>query len=138
MLTRKAPRRFVWAIGLFLLVGCTSTFDQISLDNAQALKSKSLAMMSNAVDPFKNHEGEVTTLKSDIENACSHSASLSNNNESVKIWGIIKDPNGHSFGGFLTRWQQNGTVSIIMIEQSKSEIAKHYNQLIENENAKKK
>jgi len=94
-------------------------------------------MMSNAIDPFKNHEGEVTTLKSDIENASSHSASLKNNNESVKIWGIIKDPNGHSFGGFLTRWQQNDTINIIMIEQSKSEIAKHYNTLIENEKSKK-
>ena len=95
-------------------------------------------MMSNAKDPFNTHEVDVTILKLDIENAYSHSASLKNNNESVKIWGIIKDPNGHSFGGFLTRWQQNNTISIIMIEQSKAEIAKHYNTLIDNENAKNK
>jgi hypothetical protein len=138
MLIKKTQYLVIWALGLLLITGCSPTYDQVSLDNAKKLKRESLVLMDSAKDPFSSHSNDVTKIKKEMEDACSHSESLNCNCISVSMWDIIKDPEGHSFGGFLKKWETDNTIGNVMIERSEKVVEKQYTELIDHENQKRK
>jgi hypothetical protein len=126
---------------LFLsILGCSpvAEFNQVALDKTVSVKKDALNLISKANDNYVNHQSEIDSLKSNVENAYQFSKSINNNSESVSQWEIIRNPQRSSLFGLLERWKNKNTLSDTFISQVKILIAFDFNIIIDLENNKKK
>jgi len=126
---------------LFLfLIGCApvSDFNQVAYQQSVSIKSNALTLISKANENYSVHQLEIDSLKLNVENAYQFSKTISNNQETISQWEIIRDPNRSSLFGLLERWKNKTKLSDTFISQVKLLIASDFNMIIDFENNKRK
>ncbi|RMH36424.1 MAG: hypothetical protein D6690_05835 [Nitrospirae bacterium] len=111
------PVRHLVQLGLVLVllqgIGCGSlapTKDPAALQTAIDLKNEALALIEKATDPPAAHLGEIQALRQKLAAALEEEKQRSGPDAvSVKQWELLADPNGNLLGGFLTKWETEGT-----------------------------
>ena len=126
---------------LFLfLFGCApvSDFNQVAYQQSVSIKTDALNLISKANENYSVHQLEIDSLKLNVENAYQFSKTISNNQETISQWEIIRDPNRSSLFGLLERWKNKTTLSDTFISEVKLLIASDFNEIIDLENNKRK
>jgi hypothetical protein len=93
--------------------------------------------MDKATESFTLHKSEIENLKLDMEKAYEYAKAESKNEITTKQWEIVKDPNGNSLGGFLKKWEDEGSLSPVFITGAKKVISGHFDSIIRLEEGKK-
>ena len=123
---------------LLFLVGCSvSPFQQQSVDSAEELRDQSTALMAKAVEPFDDHRDSVGALQARLYSQLAAEGAREDNDESVAQWGFLADPGGSLLGGFLTRWEAQGTLGQLFINAKRTQVVAAFNIIIGTERAKR-
>jgi len=129
---RHLPALLACAGMLAVLCGCSTiaTYDQISYEKATAAKAEALALMKEATTPYSNHRQEIAQVTLTLDKAYEYDRGRDLNAETVRLWQILRDPEGNLYGGFLRRWREKGTLKLDAIEIKKPDIAEAFDQII--------
>ena len=103
-----------------------SYYDQYAYTLGTSLKVDALALMDKATDNFQNHAVEVEELKIKIDKAYEYEIGRPNNDITIKMWQILRDPEKKLLGGFLKRWEAENTLSRAFIDEVKINIGKGF------------
>jgi len=115
-----------------------SSKDPVSLQNAITLKAESLALLDKATDPPDAHTSEINALRQKLQAAIAYEKGKGELNAiSVKQWELLANPDGNLLGGFLKKWETDGTgQSPAFIDGVKGLVTKAFDQIIKVENEK--
>ena len=123
-----------------LTVGCVSSaiFNQKAYEQTTSLKVDALTLMDKAIEPYANHQAVIDGLKLNMEKAYQYCKGLPDNDETIKQWEIIKDPNRNSLMGFLNRWETQKQLKPDFINDAKGLVSDGFDAVIELESGKRK
>jgi hypothetical protein len=110
----------------------------VAYQQSVSIKTDALNLISKANENYFVHQFEIDSLKLNVENAYQFSKTISNNQETISQWEIIRDPNRSSLFGLLERWKNKTTLSDTFISEVKLLIASDFNEIIDLENNKRK
>jgi hypothetical protein len=138
MKTIKARNLIVAAAYLFL-ASCSliAPFDQAAYDKATSTKAEALALMDKATSSYSSNEKQIDQVSLDIDKAYEYDRGRLKNTETVKQWELLRDPNGHLFGGFIRHWRDKGSLKPDYIVEKKKDIADAFDQIIGLERGKR-
>ena len=134
------PRSFAVAV-LACLAACSliAPYDPVAYDKATGAKATALALMNKATDSYSSHQKDAEAVSLEVDKAYEYDRGRSADNaETIKQWEILKDPNGHLFGGFLRRWREKGSFGQDYIDLKRPDIADAFDQIIALERGKRK
>ena len=137
----KIARGFLFPLFVLLvLAGCTTIapFELKEYEQATSIKVDALALMDKSTETYSDHQSEIEQLKTNMEKAYEYAKGRQKNEDSTQQWALVKSPEKNSFGGFLARWKKDTTLKPEFVNESKGEIAKHFDQIIELISGKKK
>ena len=132
--------RAVAFLSLLAIAGCATiaTHDRIAYEKATAAKAEALVLMDKAVEPYATHREAAEEVALTIEKAYQYDLGRKSNAETIRMWEILKNPEGNLFGGFLRRWKQKGSFSRDAIALKKPDIADAFDQIIVLEGGKRR
>jgi hypothetical protein len=128
-------------VSLSLVVNACSTispYSETAYQQATSLKAESLALIEKANEPYSAHSQEVAALKLELAKAEAYAQGRPHNELSTEQWSLLIDPQGHSLGGFFTRWENQGTLSPTFIAEAKDEISAQFDTISGLESGKTK
>lgn len=131
--------KFALIAAVLCFLACTASIslhDHYAYTQATSLKVDSLKLMDRAVEDYSMHEDEVDDILTKIEKAHEYEKARPKNDETIKMWEILKDPDKDLLGGFFKMWKEKGKVSQFFIEEKKKQIVKAFDEIIELESAK--
>ncbi len=85
---------------------------------------------------FNNHHDEVLKLKTNLQKIYEYEKNRPNNEITLKMWEKLLDKDGHLIGGFLMKWEEQGTQSEIFIREAKKIIGPAFDQIAQLESKK--
>ena len=123
---------------VLFVVGCASIsqYSHYAYIQAVNLKVDSLNLMDNGVEEFSQHEKEVKDLTLNIEKAYQYEKGRPKNDETTKMWEILKSPDRDLLGGFFTLWKKQGKLNEMYIAEKKKQIEKAFDEIIGLESGK--
>jgi hypothetical protein len=131
---RPYVRHWLGALCLVLVLGgCAPLISEYSLDahkNATSLKAETLALIEKSGDKYAARKSEVDALSTKIDAAYEFAAGIPNNKLSAAQWNLLRNPNGNLYGGFVSLWAKQGTVSAAYRAGKAKEISDAFNQII--------
>jgi hypothetical protein len=127
----------IYAVSFFLL-SCAniSEFSQHAYQQAVDLKVESLDLISNADQPFEDYADEVNALKIELSKAIEFAKGRPDNEISTKQWEILVDENRNLLGGVLKRWEDEGSLSSMFVDEQKQIISDAFDKIIGLESGK--
>ena len=93
--------------------------------------------MGNAVNPYNDFKPQIEDLKEQLNNAYKYETSRNNNDESIKQWRVLINPDGNFLGGFLSNWKSQNKLSETFINQAKDLVRSGFNEIIALERSKR-
>ncbi len=133
----RFPHRLALYVCLLLPACATiSKFDQYSYTQATSLKVDALNVMNLATQPYNQYQLQVLTVQSDIDKIYEYEKNRPKNEISEKMWSVIKDTSGHLFGGFVKRWQQQGKLDSVFIQEARGLVGASFDQISQLESGK--
>jgi len=118
---------------LAFVCGCSPAIAPYSLqayENAVDLKVDALRLMDQAELPYSENERRIQTLQTRMEKAFEFAKGRPKNEHSTEQWRIMNDPAAHLLGGFLRRWQTEGTLSRGFIVEAERIISRGFDSII--------
>jgi len=125
-------------IMIFVLLSCSSisVFSPEAYKQAVDLKVESLNLMSSATMPFADYEEEVLHLTTELDKAFEFSKGRPDNEISTEQWEILIGQEGNLLGGFLKRWETEGTLSEMFISEMQLLVSDAFDAIIGLESGK--
>jgi len=125
-------------IMIFVLLSCSSisVFSPEAYKQAVDLKVESLNLMSSATMPFADYKEEVLYLTTELDKAFEFSKGRPDNEISTEQWEILIDQEGNLLGGFLKRWETEGTLSEMFISEMQLLVSDAFDAIIGLESGK--
>lgn len=124
---------------IIVVVSCgnlQSLYSEEAYRQAVSLKVESLELIDNATDAYGTHEDAVKFLKTKLQKAYQYARGRPNNDTSTGQWKILIDPERNLLGGFLARWEKQGSFSRIFINENKRLISDAFDTIIQLESGK--
>jgi len=117
---------------------CTSisVFSPEAYKQAVDLKVESLNLMSFATMPYSDYEEEVIYLNTELDKAFEFSRGRPDNEISTEQWKILIDKEGNLLGGFLKRWEAEGTLSEMFVTEMQLQVSDAFDTIIGLESGK--
>jgi hypothetical protein len=108
-----------------LLAGCATIalLSEAAYQQTISLKVDTLALMDKAIEPYTQHQSEVSDLMLMIEKAYEYARGRPKNAISAQQWEILRNPDGHLVGGFMRAWQDKQELSRTFIDDAKGVVA---------------
>jgi hypothetical protein len=114
--------RWIWIPVASLLLGACqliAPYNQTAYQQATALKAEALILMDKATEPYAVHKTEAEQVRLDMDKAYEYAKGRPRNVHSTTQWEVVRDPARHSLGGFLKRWQTEGTLNATFIADAR-------------------
>src|SRR5690348_8768280 len=95
------------------VLGCSPVMAPYSAEaykTATSLKAQSLALIARSNQPFGPNAADVEALMTDTSAAYEYARGLPQNEVTAEQWRILRDPDGALLGGFMAKWQREGSV----------------------------
>lgn len=123
---------------LIMIFGCStiSKFDQYAYTQATSIKVDALNLMNAATEQYALHQAEIAKVQTDINKMYEYEKGRPKNVISEKMWTVLKDSSGHLFGGFIKRWQREGTLHSVFIKEAQSLVGQSFDQISQLESGK--
>jgi len=139
-MTTKAKLRISISILTFSLAAwsCSniSVFSPEAYKQAVELKVEVLELMSFATLPYDDNEESVTYLKTELRKSYEFALGRPNNELSAGQWEILIDEEGNLLGGFLKRWETEGSLSEMFITEMQMLVSDAFDTIIGLESGK--
>ena len=113
-----------------------SVFSPEAYKQAVELKVESLELMAFATSPYEDNEESVTYLKTELRKAYEFALGRPNNELSTEQWKILINEEGNLLGGFLKRWEAEGTLSEMFVTEMQTLISDAFDTIIGLESGK--
>ena len=113
-----------------------SVFSPEAYKQAVDLKVESLELMSFATSPYDDNEESVTYLKTELRRAYEFALGRPNNELSTEQWKILINEEGNLLGGFLKRWEAEGTLSEMFVTEMQTLVSDAFDTIIGLESGK--
>jgi hypothetical protein len=113
-----------------------SVFSPEAYKQAVDLKVESLELMSFATSPYEDNEESVTYLKTELRKAYEFALGRPNNELSTEQWKILINEEGNLLGGFLKRWEAEGTLSEMFVTEMQILVSDAFDTIIGLESGK--
>jgi hypothetical protein len=113
-----------------------SVFSPEAYKQAVDLKVESLELMSFATSPYDDNEESVTYLKTELRKAYEFALGRPNNELSTEQWEILINEEGNLLGGFLKRWEAEGTLSEMFVTEMQTLVSDAFDTIIGLESGK--
>lgn len=125
-------------LAFIILSGCATIakYDQYAYSQATSIKVDALNLMDSATDNYQHHQPEIAQVINAIDKIYEYKRNRPKNLISEKMWFMIRDTSGHLYGGFIKRWQREGTLDKVFIQQSKLLIGQSFDQISQLESGK--
>ena len=122
-----------------ILYGCSNTislYDQYAYSQTTSAKVDALNAMDLATDDYTTHQKDIADIQTELQKAYEYEKHRQKNVFTIKMWDILLDSNGHLFGGFIKRWQNEGRLKKGYIVDKKKEIGIAFDEIAELESKK--
>jgi len=139
MITKAKLLPLLSALTLSLTIwSCASisVFSPEAYKQAVDLKVESLNLMSFATMPYADYEEEVNFLNTELDKAFEFSKGRPDNEISTEQWEILIDKEGNLLGGFLKRWESEGTLSEMFVTEMQILVSDAFDTVIGLESGK--
>ncbi len=135
-------RYFIFLILIMhiLIVSCSTidVFNQKAYEQSVNLKVEALNIISNANESYDANIQTINELKIDCKKAYEYAKGRDKNEDSIKQWEIMIDPESNLLFGFLERWKNKKMLNNQFIIEAKQIISEAFDTIIELESGKKK
>jgi len=139
MTTKAKIQLLLSALPLSLTIwSCASisVFSPEAYKQAVELKVESLELMSFATMPYVDYEEEVINLNTELDKAFEFSKGRPDNEISTEQWRILIDEEGNLLGGFLKRWETEGSLSEMFVSEMQILVSDAFDTIIGLESGK--
>ena len=139
MTTKAKIQPLLSALTLSLTIwSCASisVFSPEAYKQAVELKVESLELMSFATMPYTDYEEEVINLNTELDKAFEFSKGRPDNEISTEQWRILIDEEGNLLGGFLKRWETEGSLSEMFVTEMQILVSDAFDTIIGLESGK--
>ena len=139
MTTKAKIQPLLSALTLSLTIwSCASisVFSPEAYKQAVDLKVESLELMSFATMPYADYEEEVINLNTELDKAFEFSKGRPDNEISTEQWRILIDEEGNLLGGFLKRWETEGSLSEMFVSEMQILVSDAFDTIIGLESGK--
>jgi len=139
MTTKAKLLTTITAITLSMIVwSCASisVFSPEAYKQAVDLKVEALNLMSFATMPYADYEENVIYLNTELDKAFEFSKGRPDNEISTEQWEILIDKEGNLLGGFLKRWETEGTLSEMFVTEMQILVSDAFDTVIGLESGK--
>jgi hypothetical protein len=128
----------LFVISNLLFNSCTSisVFSPEAYKQAVDLKVESIELMSFATSPYVDYEEDVTYLKTELTKAYEFSKGRPDNEISTEQWETLINEGGNLLGGFLKRWETEGTLSEMFVTEMQTLVSDAFDTIIGLESGK--
>ena len=113
-----------------------SVFSPEAYKQAVDLKVESLNLMSFATMPYADYEEEVIYLNTELDKAFEFSKGRPDNEISTEQWDILINKEGNLLGGFLKRWETEGSLSEMFVTEMQILVSDAFDTIIGLESGK--
>lgn len=122
----------------FVISSCSSisVFSPEAYKQAVDLKVESINLMSFATMPYTDFEDDIDFLDTELSKAYEFSKGRPDNEISTKQWEILINPDGNLLGGFLKRWEEEGTLSQMFVTEMQTLVSDAFDTIIGLESGK--
>jgi hypothetical protein len=127
----------LFGLGL-LLTACStiSKFDQYAYTQTTSLKVDAISVMGQAHDSFPLHQQEVQQVQTALSKMYEYEKNRPKNAITQKMWTVLTDSTGNLYGGFIKRWQKEGTLDTAFIRISQDLVSQSFDQISQLESGK--
>jgi len=139
MTTKAKIQPLLSALTLSLTIwSCASisVFSPEAYKQAVDLKVESLELMSFATMPYADYEEEIIYLNTELDKAFEFSKGRPDNEISTGQWRILIDEEGNLLGGFLKRWETEGSLSEMFVTEMQILVSDAFDTIIGLESGK--
>ena len=139
MTTKAKIQPLLSALTLSLTIwSCASisVFSPEAYKQAVELKVESLELMSFATMPYADYEEDVINLNTELDKAFEFSKGRPDNEISTEQWRILIDEEGNLLGGFLKRWEAEGSLSEMFVSEMQILVSDAFDTIIGLESGK--
>lgn len=139
MTTKAKIQPLLSALTLSLTIwSCASisVFSPEAYKQAVELKVESLELMSFATMSYADYEEEVINLNTELDKAFEFSKGRPDNEISTEQWRILIDEEGNLLGGFLKRWETEGSLSEMFVSEMQILVSDAFDTIIGLESGK--
>ncbi len=126
-------------LGLILLLNACSTistFDQYAYTQTTSLKVDALSVMAHANESYPSHQQEVQQVQTALSKMYEYEKNRPKNVITKKMWTVLTDSTGNLYGGFIRRWQKEGTLDTAFIRISQDLVSQSFDQISQLESGK--
>lgn len=116
----------------------TTAFDQYSYQQAIEIKVESAHLMDKATTPYSDNQEAINDLWLELYKIIAYEENKPYNDISLEMWKILSDEERNLLGGFLKRWQEEGTLSAIFVREAKVQVMEAIDLIIQYEAKKEK
>lgn len=113
-----------------------SVFSPEAYKQAVDLKVEALNLMSFATEPFLQHQDDVSYLKTELNKAYEFALGRPDNEISTEQWKILINEDANLLGGFLKRWEADGTLSEMFVTEMQILVSDAFDTIIGLESGK--
>jgi hypothetical protein len=91
--------------------------------------------MDKAIDNYSTHEKEIQDINTEIQKAYEYEKNRPNNETTTSMWELLMN-DASLYGGFISLWKEQGTVSKVAIQAAKTKIAENFDRIAQLESKK--
>jgi hypothetical protein len=139
MIMKSKLTTLLSALTLSLVIwSCTSisVFSPEAYKQAVDLKVESLNLMSFATLPYQDFEEDVNVLQTELRKAYEFALGRPENELSAQQWEILINEDGNLLGGFLKRWETEGTLGEMFVTEMQMLVSDAFDTIIGLESGK--
>ena len=124
------PRTSVLSLLWFVCAcGTIAPYSHTAYEQATALKAEALILMDKATEQYSVHKDEAQKVRLEMDTAYEYAKGRPKNQASTKQWELVRDPERNSLGGFLKRWETEGTLNKTFVSEAKRLISDQLDQI---------
>lgn len=123
----------------FAVAGCApaiAPYSPAAYELAVDAKVDALRLMDVAEYAAVDEKRRIDTMLRDLDRAYEFALGRPRNEYSTKQWELMRDPEGHLLGGFITRWQHQEHLSASFIAAARPLIEQAFDAIIGLESGK--
>ena len=113
-----------------------SVFSPEAYKQAVDLKVESVELMSFATSPYEDYEEDIAFLRTEFRKAYEFALGRPDNELSAQQWEILINEEGNLLGGFLNRWEAEGTLSEMFVTEMQVLVGDAFDTIIGLESGK--
>jgi hypothetical protein len=129
----------LFTLSIFM-IGCETTsiarYDETAYSQIVSLKVDSLSLIEKGTEAYSLHEAEVVQLQKELQFAYEYAHGRPKNAITAEQIHLLMDPEGYLLGGFLKRWENEGSLRKAFVDNAKGLISDAFDQIIGLESGK--